>query len=300
MAQIEYNVFMFFYVSVVIFGILGNIFVIISISWQRRMLKNNYYFLVLHLAICDLGWLVISLFFIVNRYYAEEGLLKISIIQCLSKYLRHIFQFAGIYMMLAIAILRYHAAVYPLKHEISRRKLKIISCLGYILASIVQCGTSVPRCFLHKNIVDYMNKFVYAYVILLVYFAPNSFMAALYYKVYRALKRQNEYLKRLGSTPREENFSSSFKILTYIRNRRTFFICFSTVFCYAVGNLLMSLHLSLRIADSEGLSIKNTWMLDLAYILQVAATASVNPLIYGILDKAMHPFGKCFSWKKQV
>ena len=43
-----------------VFGILSNIFVVISILKQRCLLKN-YYILVLHLAICDLGVLIIYL-----------------------------------------------------------------------------------------------------------------------------------------------------------------------------------------------------------------------------------------------
>ena len=108
-----------------------------------RRLKNNYYFLVLQLAICDLGWLVVTFFFISNGYFAEEALFKVSVIYCLTRYLRHVFRFAGIYMMLMIAILRYHAAVHPLKHDISRRKLKVICCSWYILGLIVECGASV-------------------------------------------------------------------------------------------------------------------------------------------------------------
>ena len=43
---------------VLVVGILGNILVIISILRQKKLLKNNYYFLVLNLAICDLGPLI--------------------------------------------------------------------------------------------------------------------------------------------------------------------------------------------------------------------------------------------------
>ena len=37
-----------------------------------------------------------------------------------------------------------------------------------------------------------------------------------------------------------------------------------------------------------------------AFTLRAAGAASVNPLIYGILDKTLQPFGKCSSKKKHV
>ncbi|XP_028399565.1 uncharacterized protein LOC114522975 [Dendronephthya gigantea] len=191
---------------------------------------------------------------------------NILIIISILRYVRHVFKFVGIYMMLIIAILRYHAALHPLKHNISRRKLTVICSLGYILGLILQCGTSVPRCFLQKTVVDYMNKYVYAYVILVLYVAPTLFMAVLYYKVYRALEKQNKYLKNL--TPGKESFSTSFKIL--------------------------------RIIDSEAILLDNIWLTYFAFILRAAGTASVNPLIYGIMDQTLQPFVKCCSKKKDV
>ena len=143
---------------IVILEIFGHVLLVISILRQRRLLRNNYYFLVLHLAIRELGWLVFTLFVIIDRYFAEAGLLKMAIISCFSRYLRHVFKFVGIYIMLVIAILRFYVSLYPLKLDISRRKLKVICCLGYILGLVVQCATSVPRCFLQKTLVDYMNK----------------------------------------------------------------------------------------------------------------------------------------------
>ena len=50
-----YDAYRYSYAVVNVVGILGNILVIISILRQKKLLKNNYYFLVLHLAICDEG-----------------------------------------------------------------------------------------------------------------------------------------------------------------------------------------------------------------------------------------------------
>ena len=74
--------------SVVVFGILGNILVIISILRQKKLLMNNYHFVVLHLAICDLGWLVV----IICTYVQHEVLLggKSFKMYCLFFRMKHV------------------------------------------------------------------------------------------------------------------------------------------------------------------------------------------------------------------
>ena len=52
------EVFLYCDVVVILFGIIGNVLVIISLVRQKRMLKNNSYFLILQLGICDLTVLV--------------------------------------------------------------------------------------------------------------------------------------------------------------------------------------------------------------------------------------------------
>jgi hypothetical protein len=53
MGKTAYDVYKYSDVVVIVFGILGNILVIISILRQKKMLKNNYYLLVIHLAMCN-------------------------------------------------------------------------------------------------------------------------------------------------------------------------------------------------------------------------------------------------------
>ena len=63
MGKIRDDAVEYSYTVVVIFGILGNILVILSILRQKKnILKNDYYFLVLHLAICDLAALIVLIF----------------------------------------------------------------------------------------------------------------------------------------------------------------------------------------------------------------------------------------------
>ena len=186
-------------------------------------------------------------------------------------------------MMLTISVLRYHAAVHPLKHDISRRKWKVICCFGYVVGLIIGYGTGVLECFLQQDYIAYW-RFRYSFG-LFFYSAPPLLMAALYHKVYRALIKQARYMKSLGCGQMTEISSSpSLNIHSYIRNRRAFFVCLATVLCYGVGNIPIFVHRLLKITGDD-------WVGHLAFVLRVAGSHSVNPLIYGILDR------KLFTWK---
>ena len=143
MGRTTYDAFRYSKTVVLVVGILGNILVIISILRQKIVLKNNYYFLVRHLAMCDVGVLIIYLFDCINIYFVEQQL---------------------------------------------------------DINSTMYCG--------RRN-------------------APGT----------------------------------SFNILKFIRNRRIFFVCFITVLCYAVGNIPMTVHLILNIAEKHRFMLmKYVWL----------------------------------------
>jgi len=96
-------------VGVIIFGILGNLLVIISILRRKNMLKNNYYFFVLHLAICDLLALIIYLFDYICLHFLRAYILFYELVFIAV----YCFQAAGVGMMLMISALRYRATVHP-------------------------------------------------------------------------------------------------------------------------------------------------------------------------------------------
>jgi hypothetical protein len=286
---------------VLVFGILGNILVIISILRQKKLLKNNYYFLVLHLAICDLGALIIILFNHINRYLVEDGLVTYSTKYCVFIYIYLVFQAAGIGMMLIISLLRYRATVHPLKPDVSRRKLKVVCALVYIVGFIAGYATYLPVCFLQGNDVAIVYKKVfYGYAISCCYFFPTLFMAVVYYKIGREMIKQNRYMKNVCSNPgRRSAPDSSFNILKFIRNRRTFFVCLITVLSHGIGNIPISVWHILYTAGENDFLMKYVWIGYLANVLGVAGSHSVNPLIYGRLDKKLLPFWKLCRKKKQ-
>jgi hypothetical protein len=287
---------------VLVVGILGNILVIISILRQKILLKNNYYFFVLHLAICDLGPLIILLFDHINGYFVEDPLVIISTKYCVFFNIYYVFRVAGIGMMLIISLLRYRATVLPLKPDISRRKLKVVCGLVYIVGFIAGYATYLPVCFIQWNdVAIFYDKVLSGYAISCFYFFSTLFMAVVYYKIGRALIKQNRYMKSVRSNPvsRRGGPDSSFNILKFIRNRRTFFVCLITVLCYGIGNIPASVQYILFIAGENHFLQKYVWIKYLASVLRVVGSHSVNPLIYGRLDKKLLPFWKLCRKKKQ-
>ena len=154
MEEIEYDAYRYSYTLVIVFGILGNSLVIMSILRQKKnILKNNYYFLVLHLAICDPAALILYVFGAVEHHWLKEPLpVHSSIIFCHVYGVSEDFQFAGLGMMLIISLLRYRATVHPLKPAISRRKLKVVCSLVYFVVFIVAGGVGLPLCFIKSNV----------------------------------------------------------------------------------------------------------------------------------------------------
>jgi hypothetical protein len=204
-------------------------------------------------------------------------------------------------MMLMISVLRYRATVHPLKPAISRRKLKVACGPVYIVGFIAGFATYLPFCFMQWN--DMHAAIVYekvyiGYVMSSLF--PTVFMAVVYYKIGRTVIKQNRYMKSVCSNPvRRSAPGSSFNILKFIRNRRTFFVCLITVLCYEIGNIPASLWIILYIAGENHFLMKYVWIKYLASVLTVVGSHSVNPLIYGILYKKLLTFWKLYHKKKE-
>jgi hypothetical protein len=204
-------------------------------------------------------------------------------------------------MMLIISLLRYRATVHPLKPDVSRRKLKVVCGLVYIVGFIAGYATYLPVCFImQRNDVTIVYENVFdGYVLSCFYFFPTIFMAVVYYKIGRELIKQNRYMKNVCSNPgRRSAPGSSFNILKFIRNRRAFFVCLITVLCYAIGNIPITVYRILYMAEEHHLLMKYFWIVNLAKVLRVAGSHSVNPLIYGTLDKKLLTFWKLCRRKK--
>ena len=289
MGKVKNDAFEYSFTLVVVFGILGNILVILSILRQKKsMLKNDYYFLVLHLAICDLAALIIYIFNIVDLFWLEEPLSRYSpMITCHVRFIGNAFEYTGVGMMSPV---------------ISRKKLKFVCGLVYLVGLIVGCGIYLPQCFIKSKVDVYVayQKFYHAFLIFFGYFVPTILMAVVYYKISRSLVKQNKYIKRVGSTTMKRRRPDSFfNILRYIRNRQTFRVCLSIVLCHGIAHIPVSVWFMWGIASENHLEMKYVWVRYFVSVFAVAGSHSVNPLIYGILDKQLLAFWKCCCKKKR-
>jgi hypothetical protein len=303
MGKTAYDAYRYSDAVVLVVGILGNILVIISILRQKKLLKKNYYFLVLHLAICDLGVLIMFLFDHINSHYVEDRLDINSTMFCAFFRIVLVFQAAGIGMMLIISLLRYRATVHPLNPDVSRRKLKVVCGLVYIVGLVAGYGPAMPLCFMQRtsDVSIVYAKVLSGYFISCFHFFATIFMAVVYYKIGRELIKQNRYMKSICSSPvRRSAPGSSSNILKFIRNRRIFLVCLITVLCYAIGYIPATVLYILYIAEERHSLKKYVWILYLANVLRVASSHSVNPLIYGRFDKKLLPFWKLCRKKKQT
>ena len=150
-----------------------------------------------------------------------------------------------------------------------------------------------------KDVAIVYEKVFDGYLISCFYFFPTIFVAVVYYKISRTVIKQNKHMKSICSNPVRRNApSSSFNILKFIRNRRIFLVYLITILCYGIGNIPMTVYVILTIAEKHNLLMKYVWILYLANVLRVACSHSVNPLIYGILDKKLLTFWKLCSKKK--
>ena len=297
MGKTEDDAHEYSYTVVVVFGILGNILVILSILRRKKnMLKNDYYFLVLHLAICDLAALIILIFLTVDVFWLKESLSDNSpMITCNIYVFLNAFQFIGIGFMLVISLLRYRATVHPLKPAICRRKLKVVCVLVYLVGLIAGCGIHLPLCFIKTNVVYVAHhKFFFAFWIFFGHVVPTIFMALVYYKISQSLIKQNKHMKRICSNAiRRPAPDSSFTILRYIRNRRTFLVCLSVVLCYGISHIPWSVWFMWFITGEYHFRMKYIWIGYFGAVLAVTGSHSINPIIYGILDKQLLTFWKC-------
>jgi hypothetical protein len=170
----------------------------------------------------------------------------------------------------------------------------------YVVGLIAVYGPLiVTECFMswhdvmRTDVKIVFDKIINGYIMFCCYFFPTVFMAVVYFKIGRALIKQNKYIKSVCSNAVRRSAPSSFNIMRFIRDRKTFFVCIITVLCYAVGSIpAVAVDSTVFIAEEYSLLNNSIWFYDLVQVLRVAGCHSVNPLIYGILDKKLFKFWK--------
>ena len=121
---------------VVLFGVLGNVFVSVTILRQKRLLNTTYYYLVLQLAVCDCAVLLCYFDEVCQLWEPTFSIIR-STISCKFWVSFQLLIFTvSPYLMVLIAILRFRVVVYPLKPATSRWKLNIFISMVYVVATV--------------------------------------------------------------------------------------------------------------------------------------------------------------------
>ena len=277
----------------VMFGLLGNVHVIVS-----SLLKNNHYFLVLHLAVCDLFYV---LFFTPTIYakFTNRPLTSYSSVICKILSPTHTsFLIAGVHFMVLISITRYYAILHPLKPAVSRRALKIVSIFVYIFA-IVCCIPILLVLKFDKNqnceedwSTESLNVVYTVFLASIQYFIPVLFLFIIYIKICKKLVAQNLFIynmkltkgrNKVSDVGRERSPATWFRAVKRLRNTKAFVVSFTIVICFMISGFPAQVTWIISVARSNSLPAYYLWFES----LYIFGTGVMNPYVYGALDKKM-------------
>ena len=276
---------------IIFFGGTGNILIIVSLCYQRKLLKKNiHYYLVLHLAICDL----VCLLFPVEDVHVSFGgkSFPFSTAFCKSwTTLLTTFFTMEVEVILIICAVRCRAVFYPLRAPLKRWQINVALAVAWVIA--VLCVS--PLFWLYhyssrrsKCDIDWPGEsFRLAYTLFLSavqYFIPVLLLAFVYYQIYVKIQRQRRRRQLLmaSTDARKEVQRRTFlQTLRRDKNGRIILISFVIVLCYAVCAFPMQC-ISILWATGTAISFKFYYA---SYVLFLAGVCSINPFIYKALDK---------------
>jgi hypothetical protein len=271
-------------------GTVGNFLVILVIFRHRSLLKNNHYYVVFHLAICDFFTLVISTS---DIYHAFTGSSMInSLVLCKLWNPAHTaFYIAGILFMIIISILRFQAVSKPFRPALSRWKVKVMTMLAYIFATICVLPYSLVLEFntrsgcVEKWPAEQLNICYTLFLATIQYFIPVVLLFVAYWKICIALVRQNKERKLLfasAAVSNEQNLSQYQRFKQH-RNARTFLVSFIIVVCFAVADFPSQIIFILGVCRVIDFPSYYMWFV----ILHFFGVSAANPFIYGTLDRKL-------------
>ena len=284
-----------------VFGVLGNVLVIYSIVSQRSLIKNNYYFLVLHLAFCDLMVLLLSSYETYEALYPNSLSIRSFAMCKVWQPTSTVFFNAGVFMVVVISIFRGRAVLHPLKPAVSRSKLRVV--VGAVYLCAIACVVPLVLVLKYTDAClfkGWTNRTLYIihsfFLMTVQYFLPVLILFILYYKICKALDTQSKKILSLNATSaatsEDSNASqTSLQRMKHYRNIRTFFQSASIVVLFAISSLPFLISW-LMVVCGATVEIQ-TW----TYIFSVFGVNAVNPYIYGVSDKTLRSAYKR-NWKK--
>jgi neuromedin U receptor 2 len=271
-------------------GTVGNLLVILVIFRHRSLLKNNHYYVVFHLAICDFFTLVLSTADIYNAFTGSSVIN--SPVLCKLWYPTYTaFYIAAILFMIIISILRFQAVSKPLRPAISRWKVKVMTMLAYIFATICVLPYSLVLEFnatsgcVEKWPAEQLNICYTLFLAAIQYFIPVVLLSVAYCKICVELVRQNKERKLLfasAAVSNEQNLSWYQRFKQH-RNARTFLVSLIIVVCFAVAYLPNQIIFILVVCRVIDIPSYYKWFVILCFF----GVSAANPFIYGTLDRKL-------------
>ena len=290
------------YTVAVVLGVLGNLPVIVSIFQQRSLLKSSYYYLILHLAICDF----LSLLFIIPDIYSifsvSPPVSSWSYPLCKVYVALHTIVFtAGANFLLLISALRYRAIVHPFKAPIRRRNLKLMSGVVYVWSIISMIPLLLVLRYDENTCYEEWPAQSYnvAYTISLTfvqYFIPVGCVSIMYFKIGKELLTRNNVLNSLDARnqSRQPSIHNNMRQHYKIRDLKPLLVSFVIVACFAISGLPVQALWIVFVASPENPTVSNPDNINLCRALYVFGTYVINPFVYGALDKKVFSlFKKC-------
>ena len=276
----------------------GNILVVYSIVSERSLLKSNYYFLVLHLAFCDLMVLLLRSYDTYEAWYPNSLFIRSFALCKVWQPTLTVFFNAGVFMVVLIAIFRSRAILHPLKPAVSRPKLRVVVGAVYFCAIASLVPLVLVLKFTEVCFVEWPNpklNIIYTFFLTTVqYILPVLILFILYYNICKALNIQSKKILSLNATSAATSEDSngrqtSLQRIKHYRNMRTFIRSASIVVSFAITSLPAQISWLMFVCGATVQTEVTTW----TYIVNMFGVNAVNPYIYGVSDRNL-----CSAYKR--
>ena len=279
---------------VVSLGVLGNIPVIASICRKRSLLKSNYYYVILHLAICDLFYLLFYIPKIYSIFNASPSIASSSYLLCKTlEPAQTVFSTTGANFLVIISILRYRVTLHPLEPTVRRRTLNITLTIVCVVAII--CVIPYAMVLRFDEISGCNEKWPkqslnIAYTIFLSaiqFFLPVAFLSIIYFKIGKEVfTRNNRIILMDARYQMQQESTTGLHQHHKTKNVKPLLVSFTIVACFIVSGFPLQLMWIICMSASKKMPSYSS----LITALHIFGTAVINPLVYGALDKKAFSF----------
>jgi hypothetical protein len=284
-----------------IFGLAGNLLVIISVLNERR-LQTNYYVTVLQLSICDTGLLAASITawqIFPWIWYNGHVLRHMGLICKLWSTGISWFYTNGVYLMVLIGYLRYRSVVMPFKERLSRKWMLSTIALLYLISTLFFAPRFISidednfgRCY-----DTYLGIFLYdlySYSLPVIQFLfPVIFLTFLYAKLCFSLHKHSKNIQsRNPARNGQDATNSRLEFALQRRNKKAVLTGVIIVAVFAVSNIpIQTTQIHMTYVNRYYDLGQAFWTSLVFYI----GSACINPYVYALLDDAIFA-----SFKKRL